>query len=157
VRASVEPYPFGQHVLGPVQPSGPTGLLCSTLNVSQFLEKKTTVFPFPTDACDRRWRIHHAAAHSSPSPVTTAFSSVGAPHPATILRSSVPPSTSRRRGHGVHNGRSKTRKGRPVPVPRCMLGSSRRPSDLSLLATAAPYQVGRCVSGVPDICFKCFI
>jgi hypothetical protein len=36
------------------------------------------------------------------------FSSVGAPHPAPIPCSSAPPSTSRRRGHGVHHGRPKT-------------------------------------------------
>jgi hypothetical protein len=58
------------------------------------------------------------------------------PHPPRAVMAMACTTASQR-----HRGR----KGRPASVLRCTLGSSRRPLDPSLLTTAAPYQVGRCV------------
>jgi hypothetical protein len=52
--------------------------------------------------------------------------------------------------------RHHARKGRLVLAPGCTLGSSRRPPDLSLLATAVPHQVKHVVAG-NAVCFRHFI
>jgi hypothetical protein len=139
-------------VLGPAQPSCPIGLLCSDLSVSWFHEK-TTTFPFPTNAYYCRWRIHRATCSQLAFFGRRGLLQRGcaAPDPHPALLRAVPPSTTRHHGHGVH----RVRKGRPAPTPGCTLGSSRRPPDLSLLATVVPHQVG--TLSPTTLCFKCFM
>jgi hypothetical protein len=133
VRASIQAYPSRWFVLGSAQPSGPTGLLRSTLSVSQFL-KKTTTFSFPTDACDRRWRIHRAARPQLA--FSAAFSSVRAPH---LAPSRAPPHPHPPHGVAAMACTAVARRQCGRKGEACA-GQLSAPPDLSLLSTVVPHR-----------------